>query len=47
MIGLLLSSCLSHDVDGRGYPPDAKTKVCPTCGGTGSVSALKISIDDD
>ncbi|KAK7822593.1 chaperone protein dnaj 1 [Quercus suber] len=23
---------------GRGYPPDAKTKVCPTCGGTGSVT---------
>nr|POE73138.1 chaperone protein dnaj 1, mitochondrial [Quercus suber] len=21
---------------GRGYPPDAKTKVCPTCRGTGS-----------
>nr|POF06148.1 chaperone protein dnaj 1, mitochondrial [Quercus suber] len=38
MIGLLLSSCLSHDVDGCGYPPDAKTKVCPTCGGTGSVT---------
>lgn len=40
-------SCLSHYADGRGYPVDAKARVCPTCRGIGKVSVLKIQTDDD
>jgi DnaJ-class molecular chaperone len=45
MIELVLSFCLSHDADGHGHPLDAKSKVCPTCGGVGRVSAFKIYTD--
>ncbi|KAB1203875.1 Chaperone protein dnaJ 1, mitochondrial [Morella rubra] len=41
------SFCLSYDADGRGYPLDAKSRVCPTCRGIGRVSPLMIFTDDD
>ena len=40
-----LVPCLN--ADGRGYPPNAKVKVCPTCRGTGTVSFLTIYFDGD
>lgn len=44
---LFFIPCPIHNTDGRGFPVEAKTRVCPTCRGIGKVSFLKLHIDNN